>query len=531
MKFHLPYRLIRLHLGLWLLGASLALSLAAHAQAPAIPFYPSELTGGMRPLLDLHGTWYDAEDQAVEVPFQDMERASILLHRNFVLPGLEKLPDTLFLYFEGVAWSSEIYLNGRLIAITEDPFAEYLFTVDKQYIQPDSNRIEVRLSRSGQDFFLYPQHFIGIFRQVLFLQADPSGPFPELPQVAQNPKHALVLAPWTQAQGYLQDTLAISSLLDGFFSVPKGAVVYFPFRPSSRALALASHYGAKIVPAGELPDSLGFYNSYPVNHSNEPLVTPFWRMADQRPASDYGRYLSEAEVRAPHVMPLDKLALLIFLLVPVLVMLLLKLFLPRTFSAMPEYLTRSNIYMELIATSKFLKEEQRLVMNLVRIFFFATTLSLYLYYLSVSGSWWRLNVLSSESMLYQIYAGTDYSLYVIFLQVFGVTLALTLLKYFILNVVASVYRLHNLGSVVQSLDVFASFPVNLLPMVPGAIIFFLDTEQGRICLGIWYALMLVYILRRIVLTYNGLGRLFQLSTSLKILHICTLEISPWIFLL
>jgi hypothetical protein len=187
--------------------------------------------------------------------------------------------------------------------------------------------------------------------------------------------------------------------------------------------------------------------------------------------------------------------------------------------------------MELIASSKFLKEEQRLMMNLVRIFFFATTLSLYLYYLSVSGNWARLNVLSTNSLLYQLYAGTDYSLYAIFFQVFAAALALTLLKYFILNLTASVYRIHNLGSVVQSLDVFASFPVNLLPMVPGAVIFFLDTDQGRICLSIWYTLMLIYILRRVVLTYSGLGRLFQLSTSLKILHICTLEISPWIFLL
>lgn len=531
MRFHLLYRLIRLHLGLWLLGAGLALPVAARAQAPAIPFYPSELTAGMRPVLDLHGEWVDADNQRVAVPFQDPVREDILLHRSFALPGLDALPDTLFLYFEGVAWSSEIYLNGRLIAITEDPFAEYLFTVDKQYILPEANRLEVRLSRAGQDFYLYPEHFIGIFRQVLFLVADPAGPFPALPQVARDPSHALVLAPWTKAQGYLQDTLAISSLLDGFFSVPKGAVVYFPFRPSSRAMALAAKCGARIVPVGVMPDSLGFYNAYPVNHSNQSLLTPFWRKEDQRPASDYGRYLSEAEVKASHVMPLDKLALLIFLLMPVLIMLLLKLFLPRIFSALPEYITRSNIYMELIVSSKFLKEEQRLVMNLVRIFFFATTLSLYLYYLSVTGSWERLNVLSANSMLYATYAGTNYSLYVIFLQIFGVTLGLTLLKYFILNLTASVYRLHNLGSVVQNLDVFASFPVNLLPIIPGAVIFFLDADQGSIGLTIWYVLMVIYILRRIVLTYTGLGRLFQLSTSLKILHICTLEISPWIFLL
>ena len=514
----------------YLLIAGCGIVTCLPAKTPTIPFYPSELTGGLLPVADLQGEWIDEEDRRVAVPFQDVERREMLLHRNFDLPGFEGLSDTLYLYFEGLAWSAEVYLNDRLIAVTDDPFAEHLFQIKKEYFLPVQNRVEVRLNRNGLDYFLYPEHFVGVFRQALVLVAHPSAAFPALPEMVVDAKKALVLAPWTLENGFLYDTLAMTAMLDGLFSVPKGTTVYFPFRPSSFALSTAARLGARVA-TGATPDSLGFYNAYPVSNAMQPLLTPFWRQQDQRPASHYGHYIGLKQVTAPLVLPLDKVALLIFLLAPIIVMLLMKLLAPRIFSALPEYLTRSKIYLELIASNKFMKEEQRLLMNLARIFFLSITIALYLYYLRVTGGWDRLNVFSSRSLLYEIYAGTDYSLYVLFLQVFGVVAILTLLKYGLLNFIASIYRLHNLGSAAQSLDVFASFPVNLLPLIPGAVIFFLDARQGAIGLIIWYVLMLLYLLRRVVLVYGGIGRLFPLSVSLKILYVCTLEISPWIFLL
>jgi hypothetical protein len=120
---------------------------------------------------------------------------------------------------------------------------------------------------------------------------------------------------------------------------------------------------------------------------------------------------------------------------------------------------------------------------------------------------------------------------VLFLQVFAVVGGLSILKYFLLGFIATVYRVHSFSPTIQNLDIYASFPLNLLPVVPGAAIFFMNAEQGAILLVVWYCLMAIHWLRRIYLMSFGLSRLFPLSLSLKILYICTLEISPWIFLL
>jgi hypothetical protein len=81
------------------------------------------------------------------------------------------------------------------------------------------------------------------------------------------------------------------------------------------------------------------------------------------------------------------------------------------------------------------------------------------------------------------------------------------------------------------LDVFAAYPLNLVPMLPATFIFFLDPLVGSVILRIWALLFLLYGIRRVWLIYTGLGRLFQISVSLKILYICTLEILPWLLLI
>jgi hypothetical protein len=501
------------------------------AQSAAQEFFPSEATAGMLPVVSLNGNWVDEEYKQVEMPFVDNKRKSMILQRIFDLPDYERLPDTLFLYFEGLAWTAEVYLNKQLIIVTEDPFGENVVMMEKNLMLAKGNQVELRLFSHGIDRAYYPEHFLGVYRQAFVLKADPAGKFPRALSFDTKAKKAVMVAPWSLESGILNDTLAVKEMLEGLFSIPPGLTVAFPFRPSSQALDIVARLGIKIVPPGQQLDSLGFYNAYPISFAPQPLRTPFWRQSDNRPGPAYGHFQTQKEITAPQVMPLDKLSLSIFLLIPVLIMLLLKLLSPRTFDSLPEYLTRNKIYLELIASNKFLKDEQRLVMNLIRVTFLSLTISLFLYYLSVTGGWEKLNLLSSRSLLFQVYNGTKYSLYVLFFQVFAVVLGLTVFKYALLNFISSIYRVHNFSSTAQSVDIYASFPINLLPVVPSAVIFFLSAEQGGILLMIWYILMGAHWVRRVYLVYAGISRLFPLALSLKILYICTLEISPWIFLL
>jgi hypothetical protein len=90
---------------------------------------------------------------------------------------------------------------------------------------------------------------------------------------------------------------------------------------------------------------------------------------------------------------------------------------------------------------------------------------------------------------------------------------------------------HGFSTTIQNLDVFAAFPLVVLPFIPASFIFFLEPHAGKVVMYIWLALFMVYSVRRVYLIYSGLGRLYQISGSLKFLYICTLEILPWLLLI
>mgnify|MGYP000933664447 FL=1 len=96
-------------------------------KAEGIPYYPSPLTSGLAVVVDLQGIWTDENDNRHVVPFDLFDREEMEIKCSFSLPQFERLQDTLYLYLEAVAWSSEIFLNQKLLAVTEDPFEEHLF--------------------------------------------------------------------------------------------------------------------------------------------------------------------------------------------------------------------------------------------------------------------------------------------------------------------------------------------------------------------------------------------------------------------
>ncbi|HEX2900008.1 MAG TPA: DUF4271 domain-containing protein, partial [Bacteroidia bacterium] len=194
-------------------------------------------------------------------------------------------------------------------------------------------------------------------------------------------------------------------------------------------------------------------------------------------------------------------------------------------------ITKTKIYLELIADNKFLKIEQRWLMNLLRMIVTSVTVALFLYYVELAESWSMLNLFTTHSIVYRTLAGAAQPLWQLFLEVFALVVFLNLFKYFIFNSIGTVFRVFNLSASIQNLDVFASFPLNLIPYLPASFIFFLDPGPGGIVLRIWGLLFILYGARRISLLYGGLNRLYQISGSLKILYICTLEILPWLILI
>jgi hypothetical protein len=512
-------------------GLVALLCLLLWGQVNAAEFCPGALTSGLGPVQDLNGEWIDVDRGRVQVPFADMEADRMDLGRRFEVPGYDSLPDTLYLYFGGLAWTAEVRLNGALLKVTDQPFAEHLLPLRKEWLTPRDNRLEITLRRDGPGFRFQPRNFAGIFREVFLLAPDPNARQVRIPKRVDRGSRAVVLASWDSENGFLHDTVVLKQALQGMFSYPYEDPVWFAFPPSSHAMDLVARSGRSILTDLAGVDSLCFYNTFPIEADAGDFSGRFWRDAKGRPTAAYGSFISRTELDTQQLRSPDKLALLILLLIPVIMLLLLKLIAPRLYAALPEYITKTKIYLELIAGSKFLKDEQRLLMNLMRMVLVAVTASLYIYYVGLSGNWDRLNILSSESFLFQYFDGTAPTLYLIFLQVIAVVVGLNLVKYLFLNVSGGIFRVYGLAAMVQNLDIFAAFPLNLLPLAPAAIIFFLDAGTGSILLVVWNICLLIYFIRRLVLIYGGLSKLFQFSTGIKFLYICSLEIAPWVFLI
>jgi hypothetical protein len=280
-----------------------------------------------------------------------------------------------------------------------------------------------------------------------------------------------------------------------------------------------------------MADSIASYNAYPYAKEADHKNLLFWRDENLKPSGNYGKYQSQIDIISPGLTPPDQVSLLFFLLIPVLSMLGLKILAPRVYGNLGEYITKTKIYLELIADNKFLKVEQRWLMNLLRMIITSVSLALFIYYVELSGQWAILNVFATHSILYEALAGSLQPLWQLFLEIFGIVAFLNLLKYFVFNMVGTVFRVFNLGSSLQNLDVLASFPMNLIPWLPASFVFFLEPTFGTVMLHVWGILFLLYGARRLSLLYAGLSRLYQVSGSLKILYICTLEILPWVLLI
>ncbi|MEM6269051.1 MAG: hypothetical protein AAF998_06405 [Bacteroidota bacterium] len=497
----------------------------------ATTFTPSDLTRGLSPVLDLTGEWIDLDQGRIQVPFCDAESGRRDLGRNFDLQDYAALPDTLYLYFGGVAWTAELRLNDALLKVTEDPFREQLIPLQKALLRPRGNRITAVLRQEGPERRFAPRHFVGIFRDVWLLAIDPAVPPPVRLQFVDQASRAVVIAPWTAERGFLADTVALHRSLEGLFAYPYDAAIYLPFAPSARGREILAESGRAVLTDLSGADSVCFYNAYPIGANVGDFSRRFWRDTAGRPTAIYGTYLEPSVLEMQQIRPPDKLALLILLLIPVALLLLLKLVLPRVYGTLPEYLTKTKIYLELIAGAKFLKDEQRLLMNGMRMIMLAVMVSLYLYYVGLFGTWDKLNLLSDESFLYHYFSGSSPSLYEIFLKSLLVVFGLNFVKYIFLNLTGGIFRVLGFSSMVQNLDIFSAFPLNLLPLAPAAVIFFVDIRAGTVLLLVWNIVILIYLFRRLVLIYGGLTKLFQFSTGLKFLYICSLEIAPWVFLI
>lgn len=492
-------------------------------------FEQGELTTGMQELENLSGYWYTEDREELrQIPFTEEENQLNLVKPIKTRPS-SRLPDTLYLYFEGVAWRAEIYLNDRLLAITKDPFQEYLFPIPQSLLNTGENLLVVRMKQEGPSIDFYPDKFIGIYRPCYLLA--PTGTYgPVVKQkVQESASKVLIYAPWSPETGFLPDTGTFSQALDTAIALGS-QYVHYAFEPPSSYKRLAAKKGIIRVESLAKCDSVAFLNTYPILGLPRNVHPWFWLDEKGERSEVAGTYQSWKKAKFGLAESPNRVFLLIFLLVPLLGLVLLKFVGPKTWSFLLDYLIKVKFFLDLIRNGKFLKNLSSILINLYGLILMAVCISIFLYFLQASGRIETLNILSAESLLFRIMLNGGFSLPELFLGALVFLVVLAGLKSSISYTFSLLYGINTLTPTLQNLEIISTFPLNILLMLPTGALFFIQPELAWASAIVWQILFLIILLRKVITQYAGLSYIFQFSATLKILYICGLEIMPWVLL-
>lgn len=491
-------------------------------------FQPSLLTAGLEPVEDLSGYWYtEDKEELITVPFTD-ERSRLNLVKALQTKDGPRLPDSLYLYFEGIAWQAEIYVNGSLIAITRDPFGEHLYLLPTGLFTSGENLLTVRLRKSGPNITLYPEKFLGIYRSCYLLAPGKRQTLPPRQQRIDKAEKVLVYAPWSPKLGYLEDTAGFSRLTDEVLQEGYAAL-YYAFEPSVSYQHIAARKGIQRIQSLEGCDSVAFLNTYPI-WVQHPSAHPWFWLEGEGSGPHFGEFQSFRKAKTGFYQPPERIFLLIFLIIPLLGLVLLKFVGPKTWSFLLDFLIKVKFFFDLIRNGKFLKNMSSILINFYGLILGAVCISIFLYFLQCTGRIETLNILSPESLLYRIMLIRDFALPELF---FGTLIFLMLLagiKLMLGALFSLLYGINGLLPAVQNLEIISTFPVNILLLLPTGALFFIQPELAWISAITWQIIFLIIVLRKIITQFAGLTYIFQFPVSLKILYICALEIMPWVLL-
>ncbi|MEO0641103.1 MAG: hypothetical protein AAFY70_15320, partial [Bacteroidota bacterium] len=151
-----------------------------------------------------------------------------------------------------------------------------------------------------------------------------------------------------------------------------------------------------------------------------------------------------------------------------------------------------------------------------------------IYYLQISNHWHLIyRYFNRESLLLEIFSGND-ALQEILLIVASLLLAWQLIRWSLLQLIGSVYRIKQLGFNGLLLEIATTYPFVLIVGLPWVAIILSSTIFYEWVLWGMALLSMIYFFRKIFLIYMGISRSFSFSLGMKILYICIFNILPYV---
>jgi hypothetical protein len=471
---------------------------------------------------NLNGPWVANAGVIRNVPFWETDIDKLVMRRNF------KVVDTfsnLCLYFEGIAWTAEIYLNGKLIIIYNQPFKPLILPLDNEWLSPVQNELKVVLTTQGKDTEWKHRRALGIHRPVWLLNGTDS--LKDISCLAYSFDHdsVVIYNPGSATSLYhVTDDVLKRDL--HILSAQPVRTVYFPAEPSRNVQAAFAKAGFKR--AFKLQDNnIGiWYYDWPrqPGHFLNPDV--FWFQHDYyaTPALHSWHSISDAKTCNRKQ---DNFIILIIMLFPLLGLIILKLSNNQVFNAMPQWLVRDRLELELIADRKFLRSGQALMMTLNFLLILAASFTLMMYFFDANCFQGLDADAKDDSSIIGFLLFNGLHPVIQFLYVFAFLLIVLLVKWMFLQFISLIFRKQFLAGVYLDLQVLASFPFNIILLAFSVYMFYVGGNHVNLLLNIGIGLFSILLFRQSWMLFRGIYQLYHFHPLLIFLYICAFEILPW----
>jgi len=511
---------------LWLLNATCISASGLLIQKEKIPFTKGPETKGYTLIQELDSLWLDGNLDQIQIPFCDTSGSSYSLRTAFLY---KKGSGPLFLYFQGIAGKTEIYINGALLKIWNSPFIPIIVPLPEGNLLQGVNilRVNIIKSTSGFKFAHAPLVFTGIHKPVFLLSK--SGVIDSSYTVthSQNQitgKTLAIVAPWFPGIGYnlpvSRAKKCIKELKDrGIYSV------FFPYFPGNHIVSLFQDSLINIMESTDSFKILWLYNEYPGaknSWQNSFTYDLYFNQMNKVTYVDNKEYIVIKSKK-------DKNIRVIFLLViPLLLLSIVKQLDSFLFGSLWKWVSMRNMQLVSLITQKTIRSWDLLLLNFTHMVLFSIILSALLDYIRGFDLYQLLHPTWGHGWLIQIVEFLPEDSVMAFLVILLICLATNFFKILIIGIIQLIFGSGKLVIYYLNANIIASFPLNIIITFLSLFLILPGIQSWFIYVVI--SGMLIYFFRRWYLNYSLFSEGLRINTAWYFLYICTSEILPWLLL-
>ncbi|MEO0895268.1 MAG: hypothetical protein AAFY71_02535 [Bacteroidota bacterium] len=476
--------------------------------------------------LDLSQNWVSDEGTFYSVPFSLEETGRPLsISRTFYMDST--IQEDLILWIGRYAWEIEIILNDRYLTVEQEPFSNWFLRLEREWLKQGTNQLNIRLN-TGLDKPYSPLPTLGIWEAIGLMEEDRIGEFlPSILQESPGADTVALVAPYYGGKTYDFSEVQAAKLLN---SLLKHRIedVYFWFEPDRKLLDLCQRMGIRRVRQLKDEQIVCAINAYPFAPGSHGKTYRFWRDLEGNRTFYFGEFETWGKLRSREIPKEDSNWLILFVMLPFVSLALVKLSSPAYFSSFARIWLGSGVRSESTTENLYSSIALVFILNLLKLLNQMTWLGMGLYFIQHHNMWHSFSDIFSEGSLFARFFDGQDSLISLMTKIFALLLIWQGVKFLFWSFIGKIFTINQMPSKAFSLEVLSTMPMILVMGVLWIIGLYGISSKADYLVGLMVMLSGIYVLRKLFVLYNELGSMFNFSSGMKILYICTFNVLPYL---